>query len=279
MGVDYGKIFGGALKYAFSVDKILPMFTLYAAMLLFILFMGSIILDSYGATTTFALSLIGSIVLFVPVFVAILLVSTFLVIAYIHNAFQHSKGRYEKLSASYHYAKTKYLKTLGAIVITYVVTFAASIVLYPLSIASIFDDSIGLLIARVIIENAVNIAISLALLLYLPIIVLESKGLIDSLKESFGTFRKNIKAIVIYSLIWIVMAMILIVPLMLIVLIAIITLAPGVTDIQSLVTTVKAAMHMFAFLMLVIAAIMAYIQVFYMASVSYLYAQLRHPRR
>src|SRR3989338_5520907 len=252
MHVDYGKIFGGALRYAFSADKLLPMFTVYAVMVLSLVFVGSAALDASGTTEAFAVSLIGGIALFAVVFMALILVSIFLAIAYTHNAFHHAKGGHEKLSASYDYAKTKYLKTLGATVMTYVVAFAAGIMLFPLSIIGIFDDSIGLLIARIIIENAVNIAISLALLLYLPIIVLESKGLIDSLKESFGTFRKNAKAMLIYWLIWIVMAMILIVPLMLILVIATITLAPGVTDIQSLVTAVKAAMPMFTFLMLVI---------------------------
>ncbi|HLD83516.1 MAG TPA: hypothetical protein VI979_01525 [archaeon] len=279
MHVDYGKIFGGALRYAFSADKLLPMFTVYAVMVLSLVFVGSAALDASGTTEAFAVSLIGGIALFAVVFMALILVSIFLAIAYTHNAFHHAKGGHEKLSASYDYAKTKYLKTLGATVMTYVVAFAAGIMLFPLSIIGIFDDSIGLLIARIIIENAVNIAISLALLLYLPIIVLESKGLIDSLKESFGTFRKNAKAMLIYWLIWLVMFMILLIPAALIMIFGVNAIMPGAAGMQSLAAAVKAAMPLLALLAIALAAIVAYMQVFYMASVSYLYAQLRHTRR
>ncbi|HLD83656.1 MAG TPA: hypothetical protein VI979_02265 [archaeon] len=276
MGVDYSKIFGGALRYAFSIDKLLPMFALYSAMLLSLVFAAGAMSNAVGTgTNAVALSLIGAFAVVGIIFLVILFAGIFLHIAYVHNAFRHAKGSKEKLSASYDYAKSKYLKALGAVAIVYAVSLAAGIALFPLSLILALDSSPAAAIAKFIIENGISVIVSMFLLLYYPIIVLESKGLIDSLKESFRTFMSNKKSVFLYLIIAGLIAGAIMAAIVALVIAGFLASVPDGTDMTSIIAALNTALPYFALLSLPVAALMAYMQVFYMASLTFLYAQLR----
>ncbi|MBI4018739.1 MAG: hypothetical protein HY364_00615 [Candidatus Aenigmarchaeota archaeon] len=172
MEIDYGKIFGRAAAYSFSAHRIVPMLAINAAMLLAALMITQSILVSVAGGSLGALfSAIGT---FVIILIITTIAAIFFVTAYIHDANDYWKGKNLDIYHSYKYARSKYLKMLGATILVGTISAAISM-------------AVGL----PFISIAVDIIVGLVFLMYTPIIVLESKGLIESMKESYGIFMRN----------------------------------------------------------------------------------------
>ena len=165
MEIDYGKIFGRAAAYSFSAHRLVPMLAINAAVLLAALMITQSILVSVAGGSLGAL--FSAIGIFVIILIITAIAAIFFVTAYIHDANDYWKGKNLDIYHSYRYARTKYLKMLGATILVGIISAAISM-------------AVGL----PVINAAVGVIVGLVFMMYTPIIVLESRGLVDSMKES-----------------------------------------------------------------------------------------------
>ncbi|HLD83657.1 MAG TPA: hypothetical protein VI979_02270 [archaeon] len=257
MEIDYGKIFGKAAAYALSGHRLMPMFAINSAMLLsaFMLVQGILASGSLGA-------LFSAIGTFVIILIIIALASIFFVTAYVHDASDYWKGKDLDVSHSYRYAKNKYLKMLGATVLVGIVSSAISMM------------DVGLPIVNI----PFGIIIGLIFMMYTPIIVLESKGLINSMKESYSIFMHNKFDVLAYwwllSGIQMAIFLLSLIPLAIFAWPAITAAISGVPVAQAM----QANAATISFGILGMAAVMSYSTIFGIASLTFMYAYVKRVR-
>lgn len=280
MGVDFGAIYGKAFRYAFSANRLLPMFVINSVIWLTLLFSAQSIINAFATGDSYraVFGLIGAMGIFFLLIIVLSFIGVFFTIAYIHNAFNFYKGKNEKLSASYGYAKSKYLKFLGGAIIAGVIVLAIAILFSAVGSTIILINYSAGFFYRLVIENFATLFLTFIFMVYAPILALDSKGIVDSMKASYNTSMKNKGDVIIYWIllifIWIFFILITLIPL------AIGALIVGIgASTGGFMAAMQSNMLTLALLTLLFALIISYTEVFRIAAMTNLYAELKKGRR
>jgi len=177
MAIDIGKVIGTSFRYAFSINRILPYFVIN----LFIL-AGIVILftSAVGMVQTMQMGnqglvyigrFLSAFILFVISIVIISLAKLLVDASIADNSRKFWAGKDRFLSSSYPLAKKKYLSTLGAVIITGIITFLLSLIPF-----------VGWLVSMIV---------GIMLLFVIQAVVIGNKNATVALSESYGVFRKN----------------------------------------------------------------------------------------
>lgn len=189
MAVNFGKVFGNAFRYSFSLKRILPFFLLNLIVVgvLFVMLnnLMTILPDITSVVGGLTPSLGGIMYfyLYLLIFFGIFyLIQLFFVGVIVHDAKSYPKKK--RLSASFGIVKKKYLSILVAsILVAIIVGIVSSIPILGVFLSLIF---------------------SWFFLFIVPFIVLGNKSAVDSIKESYKMFMKSKFDVFIYWLLLII---------------------------------------------------------------------------
>lgn len=196
MSADFGKIFGKALRYAFSFDRMLPFFVvdlmLIVSMLVFINSLVNAMLYFGGDFSSLPLagqasvgSFLSTLSVFIIIFIVLALVQLFLSGAIADNA-RLSYGKKEQhITSSFAIVKKRYWSIVGATILTGLISFAVNIIPY-----------IGWLISFIVPWFFIFI---------IQAVIISNKGAVDALKDSYKLFMKNKLDVIIF---WLLLAII-----------------------------------------------------------------------
>jgi hypothetical protein len=265
MTVDFGKIFGKALRYSFSFDRMLPFFVIDLLIILsIIIFVDSIVnvIPYMGMDLTkLPLAVQGSMVGFVSIalgFIAIIvilsLISLFLSGVITDNA-RLAYGKKEKhITASFGIAKKKYWSILGATILVMIITWIANLVPF-----------IGWII---------TIVVSWLFLFIIQSVIIANKGAVDALKDSYNLFMKNTRGVLIFWLMFSIIGILII--LVALIPVGIIAL-PIIFSAKSLsiMTLLRSNMILVFVCGVILAAFLAYLSVFQEAARTFFYLNIK----
>jgi len=279
MGVDFGRVFSSALSYAFGLKRLLPFFVLNLAMVAFALvFINSIVdiaplLISGGASAAPWLNIAGAVLSLLILMVVISLVRIFYQGVITDNARAYWQKKNVKLSKSYPIAKKKYITILLALILSGVISFFVSFVFA-------FAGTVGAFLSLV-----ASFILSLIFLFLIQIIIISNKGVLDSIREGYRLFTKNILDVFVFWLILMVLSLLIVVVALIPVFVALIpVIAPLVESASGSVTygaefageiisAVKSNMLGLGIAGVISALIIAYMQAFQEAAKTFFYMQ------
>lgn len=267
------KTIGEAFRFAISLKRMLPyiatMFVVYSSILYlmlnaynFLMAKGaaSALLPSFGLYALFL-----NLLVFIVVIIAVALVTLWVNGAMTDQAAIYPKSK--KLSASFRYARSKYLTILFATILIGVVSFVVSLFVSFIPIIS------GIL------TNLASVVIGLIFFFIYPAIIIGKKSAVDSLKHSYNVFMKNRLEVFV---VWLLAAAIALIVIVLFALPAIAWLLIGIIssqafDLQAIVSqAVLMAQSPYIILFLLIFSIgMGFVAVFSVGVQTKLYMNLK----
>lgn len=176
MAPDFGKVFEKAFKFAFSANRMLPIFIL--GMALVVMITGFIAFMFIPAVMSMILSyvVIGFFMLLV-----LALIYIFYITALVDNAKKYWKGKNVSLFKSTGVAKDRYANVIVAILITTIITMAL-----------MFIPIIGFVFA---------IIVSWFFIFIIPIIVVWGDDAVSSIRTGYNLFMENKLTVFLYWLI------------------------------------------------------------------------------
>ena len=278
MGVDFGKTFSRALEYGFDLNKLLPFFlmnlSIVAIALIFINNLSDIVsILMAGSNATAALNLVTGILVIILIMLVIGLVRIFFQAVVTDNARLYWQKKNVKLSKSYSIAKKKYVTIIFALLLSGIISGFVSTVL-------VFAGTIGAFLSMIS-----SFILAFIFLFLIQIIVISNKGVVDSIREGYRLFSKNILDVFIFWLILMILSFIIICIALIPLLISIIpVVAPLIESASSssivdasvigeIMVLIKANMLGFAIAGAISALIVSYMQVFKESALTFFYLQ------
>jgi len=247
--MDIGKTFSSAFKCAFNAKRMLPYFIINLVIMGFIILLIRSLISSISSLNI--ISILSSVLLFIPVIIVMFLIKLFFDITITENASKYWKGR--ETAFNFAIAKKKYLSVLGASLLAGIITIIVS-----------FVPTIGLLL---------SIIVSWFFLFIIPIIVLTNKDAVESLKTSYNVFMKNKFDVFVFwlllSVITFLLALIALIPLIISAMPVVIGALKGSLSIG----LIKSNILGLAIGGIITLIIMSYISVFEVAAKTFFYMQ------
>lgn len=219
MVVDFGKVFGFALRYPLKGDVylLLFVFTLITGLLSWFVtgyFMG----DITGTEATLADILgefITSMIYLVPVMIISWLIGILLMSMYFHNSMWFYKGKRKPVLESFGIAKGRFFPLLLTIIVIMLILVACFGGALLLIVFSFITQQTLMLIVGVIwfmIGAVIGVFVSFMVILAPVFCVLEKTGAVESIRKSWNLVMKNklntflflIIYFVIFIIIWLV---------------------------------------------------------------------------
>ncbi|MCK5022717.1 MAG: hypothetical protein KAS04_00955 [Candidatus Aenigmarchaeota archaeon] len=221
MSVDYGKIFGHALRYPLRKD----VFTLMFVINLFFSVVSWIVTNATMGNVsaideTMALSNIMNVIVFtIPMAIIFFAISVFIMPIFVDNSRKFFKGKNENPTESISIAKERFIPLLLTMFLVMLILFACfSVIFIPIITATFLGQAIFAVFAGVlsIIGIVVVAYIMFMLILSSYICIIEKTGAQDSIKSSWRIVGKNklntFIFIIIFTVIYIAIYLLMLVP-------------------------------------------------------------------
>ena len=277
--IDFGKVFGQAFSYTMSKDRLLPIFVLNLIGFLSILSGIIKFIETENLIISQEALLSGMLNDFIIVGILIIgvgFLNLFFIITYSNNSFRYPNVD-KPLSTSYNYTKKNYLKILSEFILFFIIVFS----LYVL-ISIVFVSIIG----NINIILILSIILSIFLLLYVPITLLENKKIEECLKKSYNIFLKNKLNIIIFWIIFLLIKMFIIS--VFIIIIGLVTypfVYERLNDIsidkielnENTITLIQENITILLFIITLLSFTFAFVNVFVISSLALFYKQLKNP--
>jgi hypothetical protein len=219
MAVDFGKLFGLALRYPLKRDVyfLLLVFSLITGILSWFVtgyFMGDIT-GAEASVADFMGKLIVSMVYLAPVTIISWLIGILLMSLYFHNSMWFYNGKRKPIIESFDITKKRFLPLLLTIIVIMLILVACFGGAFLLIVFSLITQQILMLIAGAIwlmIGAIIGVFVSFMIILAPVFCVLEKTGPMESVKKSWNIIMKNklntflflIIYFVIFIIIWLV---------------------------------------------------------------------------
>jgi len=265
VSADFGKIFGKALRYAFSFDRILPFFVVDLIIVVSILvFLNSLVnaMLYFGGDFS-SLPLVGqasvgsffsTLLIFAIIIIVLVLVQLFFSGAIADNA-RLSYGKKEQhITSSFAAVKKRYWSILGATILTGLISSAVNIVPY-----------IGWIISFIV---------SWFFIFIVQAVIISNKGAVDALKDSYKLFMKNKLDVIVF---WLLLAIIGFAIFLIALLPVGIIMLPIILSAKTLsaMALIKSSMPLILICGVIFAAFLAYMNVFQEAARTFFYLNVR----
>ncbi len=265
MSTDFGKIFGKALRYAFSFDKMLPFFVIDLMIVVSILvFLNSLINAAlyFGgdfsslplAGQASVVSFLSTIFVFIIIIIVLAMIQLFFSGAIADNA-RLSYGKKEQhITSSFAAVKKRYWSIVGATVLTGLISFAVNIVPF-----------IGWLISFIV---------SWFFIFIVQAVIISNKGAVDALKDSYKLFMKNKLDVIVF---WLLLAIIGFLIFLIALVPITIVLLPIIVSAKTLsaMALIKSSMPLILICGVILSAFLAYMNVFQEAARTFFYLNVK----
>lgn len=199
MGVDFGKVFGFALRYPLRKDVFFLLFTVNLIFGLLSWFVtGYLVGDAIGLEGAAALNqLLSSLIYLAPITIVSIIVTIFLIPLYFHNSMEFYKGKGKPIFESLGVAKERFFPLLLTLIIMMLILLACFGSVIVFSILFMFlgiQAGIAFLAIGVIwflAGSVIGIIVFFMIFLAPVICVLEKAGPMDSIKKSWNIIMEN----------------------------------------------------------------------------------------